>query len=101
MCPRGKGLCYEVFELFRGAVIPHVERRYHRGSVIPILSWRLRCSREGVFGALVFLWSGTTVLWLPVVPHDGMTACVLYGNSRGGVFGDFGFSPSGGSTAVF
>lgn len=40
---------------------------------------------------LDFLESGRTVFWLPVVPHGGMTACVRYEFSRGGVLEILGF----------
>ena len=44
--------------------------------------------------------SGSTALWLPVVPHGGTTACVRYGFSRDDVLGEFWISPGCGTTAV-
>ena len=57
-------------------------------------------SREGVFEVWVFSRSGSTGLWLPVVPHVGVTACERYGISREDVVGDFGISPRCGMTAM-
>ena len=75
----------------RGSTAWWIDRKFVGGLNFPealcLVSW-------------IFSRSGSTGLWLPVVPHVGVTACERYGISREDVVGDFGFSPDCGTTAV-